>query len=315
MIESEKCPNCEQIVEWLIDCYRGDYICQSCGLVAPDRLIDHSLEKRNFSNSTVDHNRGEVQKAFMTTMSSTVIGTNSKRQKTSKLQKAHNTINKSSTLIDSHLEKFFASIFNFSTALQLDKIISDKAKEILHLYEKASQGKKKTLDSNSAALAAIHLACGQLHTGRTLNSLYMDLKQAGFDVDESQSISARSKIIKKVPGVNVQTQSNDVIVNICQVMQLPNLVIYVAQKIRENTQSHVEGRTPSTISAGSIHLACQQLRVDYDQISLLAVANVARTTLEKYCREVTKKVAVFIDPMDLEKMVREYENVKEHTKI
>lgn len=304
-IESEKCPNCEQPAEWLIDCCRGDYICSGCGLVAPDRVIDHSLEKRNFSTSTTDHNRGELQKAFMSSMSSTVIGS-SKRQKTSKIQKAHSIINKSSTLVDQHLEKFFVPIHNFSIALQLEKVISDKAKEILYSFEKASIGSKKILNAEAGALAAIHLACGQLHTGRTLNSLYMDLKQAGFDVDETKAMAARSSIVKRVPGVNVQTQSNDVITNICQTMQLSQLVIHVAQIIREKSQPYIEGKTPSTISAGSIFLACEMLRETFDVTSLLAVANVAKTTLDKYCREVTKKVAVLIDPIEFEKIIKEH---------
>jgi transcription initiation factor TFIIIB Brf1 subunit/transcription initiation factor TFIIB len=52
-----KCPNCdgENFVE---DPVRGDSICVGCGGCLPERLMDETLEKRNFSDSNKDHNRG-----------------------------------------------------------------------------------------------------------------------------------------------------------------------------------------------------------------------------------------------------------------
>jgi transcription initiation factor TFIIIB Brf1 subunit/transcription initiation factor TFIIB len=303
-IETEVCKNCEQSDEWVIDTIRGDYICSKCGCVSEDRLVDWSLEKRNFSTSVTDHNRGQLSNPYMTSLASTNIG--SKRQKTSAIQKAHQKINKASTSIDDHLTQFFHVLDNFCTALQLERKVSEKAKEILHQYEKANNGSRRTLEFDSGALAALHLACGYHKTGRTLNSLYMDLKQAGFDVDEKQAQNTRSKIIKKIPGIDVQTKSTDVITNFCEQLQLPMLVVNVAKMIQTKSQPFVEGKTPSTIAAGSIILAGELLYYQVDRFSLLAVANCADSTLKKYCKEIKTKVPLLIEPAVLEQTIKEH---------
>ena len=53
----EQCRNCGS-TGFAEDPVRGDSICLDCGCVQPDRIMDETLEKRNFMDSGKDHNRG-----------------------------------------------------------------------------------------------------------------------------------------------------------------------------------------------------------------------------------------------------------------
>ena len=58
----ERCPHCGSGEEsHLADFIRGDVVCQICGCVLPDRIVDEGLEKRNFADSGKDHSMVEYQ--------------------------------------------------------------------------------------------------------------------------------------------------------------------------------------------------------------------------------------------------------------
>ena len=56
-VMSGGCPNCGGLL-FVEDPVRGDTICEGCGACLPERIMDETLEKRNFSDSNKDHNRG-----------------------------------------------------------------------------------------------------------------------------------------------------------------------------------------------------------------------------------------------------------------
>jgi transcription initiation factor TFIIIB Brf1 subunit/transcription initiation factor TFIIB len=59
-----RCPNC-QGDSFVEDPVRGDTICASCGFCLPERILDETLEKRNFSDSKKDQNRGSQLDAYL----------------------------------------------------------------------------------------------------------------------------------------------------------------------------------------------------------------------------------------------------------
>lgn len=98
----------------------------------------------------------------------------------------------------------------------------------------------------------------------------------------------------------MQTRTEDVIMYMCETLKLPQIIINIATIINERSQEHVQGKTPQTISAGSIVLACDILRFPYEREDLIVVANTTDNTLVKYCREVKSKVSVLVEPQTLE---------------
>lgn len=307
---NEVCNNCNQQSYWLEDLARGDFVCSGCGAVSETRVIDDTFERRCFPESDSNKSkRAEFVQAYFNSLSSTSIGGNhfNKRQKLNRLQSAHKSISKSTTLTDDHLSRLFHAVSEMASLLSLEKRVVDGAKEILYRYERATLTQKRLTNINGFALAAIHISCGQAQNGQTLESLFMELKQTDYEVDMTDARTCRSTLIKNVPGIDVTTNSKDVITNFCDQLQLTPIVIAIAQKIQTKSQDFVEGKKPTTIAAGSIILACEQLNITCDMESLSAVANITQNTLVKYCRQVKNSVGVLMDYDELVKLKKLYE--------
>lgn len=77
-----------------IDPVRGDVICTSCACCLPDRILDETLEKRNFADSGKNHERTmEIDKHLSFASAGTTIGNGQ-----GSLQKAQNRLKVSETI-------------------------------------------------------------------------------------------------------------------------------------------------------------------------------------------------------------------------
>lgn len=207
-----KCQNCEEVLDLVVDFSRGEYTCRYCGLVQDERMVDDSLERRNFAGGA-DHNRGAIKDAFISALSGTIIPTsNTKKRKsdieTSSIRKTHMKIANTSNLIDEHLKEYYSVLKDVSQLLPLEKRVFENAKEILYKYEHENKNQKRVLRIKEGAIAALHLSCAQLRIGRTLNSLYMELREVGYEVDENDIMQNRKQIIKSLPGIDVCKQTH-----------------------------------------------------------------------------------------------------------
>jgi transcription initiation factor TFIIIB Brf1 subunit/transcription initiation factor TFIIB len=133
--------------------------------------------------------------------------------------------------------------------------------------------------------------------------LLSDLKIAGCTdlPDEREVWVARKKIVEYVPGADVCVQPQDVIHCFCNTLHASDGVRRVASYIHERLQSlgltfnikrwqckliivAVEGKTPATIAAGCILLACEALDEAVDRDAVSALAQIAPTTLHNFCK-------------------------------
>ena len=127
----ELCENCggndfSECVE------RGDYICNECGGCSPDRYIDQTLEKRNFTGGK-DFNRcSEVDYYIEFVGQSTIIGNGR-----SKLQRIQNQTAPSSQLTSqTKMSKGFSRIRKFKMIFDLNGLIVETAKNLIAEFQK-----------------------------------------------------------------------------------------------------------------------------------------------------------------------------------
>jgi len=244
------------------------------------------MERRNFSDSTINHTRAEKVDNYSGKLQTTVIGNSKKRQK-SLLQEAQKKLATSGggdQVLEDHLKGYFSKIREICTLLDLERRVYDTARDLIFRYKDHHRRKMTSLD---AAVAVVHLACSQLHIGRTMADIVCDLKIAGgYDhLDDRDIWAARKKFVQALPGIDAQIRPEDVIHNFCSLLQASQAVRRVSSYIHEKMQPLVEGKTVSTIAAGTIMLACEALEdrsITRDNIA--GIAGIATTTLVNFCK-------------------------------
>jgi hypothetical protein len=162
-IGNDSCPNCQTSPpNFLEDPTNGHYICHDCGLVRDDQMIDHSLERRNFSDSSINHQRGQLVDPHldMLKMSTRILpasgNKNSKKPKTD-VARAHDALAAIGTysLTNQHLEVYFSKIRQLAQLLDLSLHTQGVAKDIICHYEKCKGHHRRNLDITCAALSVL----------------------------------------------------------------------------------------------------------------------------------------------------------------
>jgi len=323
------CKNCGE-TRWLSDTSRGEYSCEVCGMVLDEIMIDTSLERRNFSDSVVNHERTTSSNAYLSELSSiSIIGKSTEKRKTvvvtgdtlatfthrekekekrpKKLMTIQQIISAQDSLVEQHLSDYFQIVETFCRLLNLEGRVADQAKEYLYRYEQAvGKKKKRTLPLDAGVLCAIQLACSKLRTGRTLSDMCIEMQAAEISVYEHEVWDARKKLVRQVPGIDIPVRAEDVIGYFSSMLDLPPIVAKIAQCIRERAQEHVEGRSPETCAAGYLALACEVLELSFNKSDLAMMADIVQGTLQGFCRLVKKELEVLVLPHKLREITQEY---------
>jgi hypothetical protein len=164
-IGNDFCPNCQTSPpNFLEDPTNGHYICHDCGLVRDDQMIDHSLERRNFSDSSINHQRGQLVDPHldMLKMSTRILpasgnkNSGNKKPKTD-VARAHDALAAIGTysLTNQHLEVYFSKIRQLAQLLDLSLHAQGVAKDIICHYEKCKGHHRRNLDITCAALSVL----------------------------------------------------------------------------------------------------------------------------------------------------------------
>lgn len=119
-------------------------------------MVDLSLERRNFSNSSTDHNRASAVDKYFTSMSmSSTIISGQKRGRgdgqlssVSALQQAQKRL-VSGELSEHHLHSYFDQIRVFCNLLNLENCVLGYAKDIIYRFEKSCDTPRRILGKPS----------------------------------------------------------------------------------------------------------------------------------------------------------------------
>lgn len=167
---NKKCPDCGG-VRFVEDHAAGDIVCQGCGLVVEEHIIDERSEWRTFSDKdkeSVDPNRvgGPSNPLLDGGGLSTVIG---KIQGDGGMSFGLNRMHTRSNNPDRNLLSAFKKISSMSEQLSLSMNIKDRACE---LYKEAMEtGLMKGKGMQAVAAGCLYLACRQENNPRTFKEI------------------------------------------------------------------------------------------------------------------------------------------------
>lgn len=289
------CPNHPN--SHLVEDYRaGDMICQECGLVVGDRVVDVGSEWRTFSNESNGNDRSRVGGGENPLLSgqdlSTMVGTDRASGSGLDLQGYARYQNRSGISgSDRSLLNAIREIQTMASRVNLPKNITDRANV---LFKQVHDQKSLRGRSNDAiASACLYIACRQDGVPRTFKEI------CAISKIPKKEIGRCFKLILRTLEANVTViTSGDFMDRFCSALSLSTAVIRASKHIAKKAVDLdlVPGRSPVSVAAAAIYLASQASEDKKSQKEIGDIAGVAEVTIRQSYRSLIGKAAELFPP-------------------
>jgi len=297
--EEVKCPECSS-VHLVRDYDRGETVCEDCGLVIDELLIDQGPEWRAF-----DMEQGEKRARTGAPMTytihdkglSTEIGWKNKdsygksiptrnRAQLYRLRKWQRRIRVSN-----------ATERNLAFALtELDRIASSMGLP-RNVRETAAMVYRKAVNKNlirgrsieGVVAASLYAACRQCNVPRTLDEVASSSRVGRKEIGRTYRFMTRELKLKLMP-----TRPQDYISRFCSELKLSGEVQTKTMEILKDASEKelTSGRGPTGVAAASIYIAsilCNERRT---QREVADIAGVTEVTIRNRYKELTEKLGI-----------------------
>jgi len=283
------CPDCRDPNPKLSEEFSsGDLVCQSCGLVLGDRIVDTRSEWRTFANDEGDDPSrvGAAADPLMegieqldTMISFRDGGSGISRELQRAATRAHGS------RAERNILTAFRDISAMCEQFSLPKTISDIAKQV---YKRSDEEKLLRGKPMEAVVAAcIFIACRQAHVPRsfreickltqvskkTLGQCYKALEQA-FNLTPGASANSNHN-------GNTTTGAEDLLSRYCNHLDLPPNVQSICRDIIRKARELgiADGRSPVSIAGGAIYFTAHLLGQPRPAKDISTVAGVSEGTI------------------------------------
>ena len=274
-------PNAE-LVE---DARAGDLICRECGLVVGDRLIDVSSEWRTFSDETSGGDRSRVGAAqnylFENDDLTTELRTSAKMQKsTLNISTAMRLAIKQPTTVNIALKRGFDKINEMSYRLNVQQKITKTAHTLYKKFHSLNITNHRREDE--VAVTCLFVACRTEGYSRTIREM---AKGSGVPLKNIGRTLAWMRSHDSEMNNNKAYDIENLMPRLCNQLSLSQerKVAQLASRIASRCFDlcNIAGRSPATIAAAVILMACQTMNesVKIEQIAM--VADVTTTSTKK----------------------------------
>jgi len=288
----KKCPECGSI-NLVLDKERGEVICNDCGLVIEDKIVDFGQEWREF-----DHEQASKRRRTGAPMTYTKydrgLGTDigqrgdvyklsgKERNKFFRLRKWQYRI---STAIERNLKLALAELKRVSSYLKLPKSVEEEAARI---YTMAVQrGLVRGRSMESVVAGALYAACRRHEVPRTLDELS---EASGIDKKE---IGRTYRFVTRELGIRILPSNPvDYLPRFASALKLSAETQSKSVEILEMAQKSelTSGRGPTGIAAASLYVAALINNEKRTQREVADVAGVTEVTIRNRYKELLRKL-------------------------
>ncbi|KAB5532705.1 cyclin-like protein [Coniochaeta sp. 2T2.1] len=306
------CPDCKEFPPNLVEEFSsGDMVCDSCGLVVGDRIIDTRSEWRTFSNDDQggdDPSRvGEGPNLLLegSQLETSIAFDGGKGSKN--LSHIHNKMSKDKTQRD--LLDSYRQIGILCEQINAGKIVGDSAKHIFKLVDDAKVMKGK---SQLAIIAGcIFIACRQNNVPRTFREIFSLTQISKKEI--GRIFKQLEAFLSKLDPAVVQSQSSDpayvakgstsaeeLCARYCTQLWFRNSqkVEKVSRELANKTSTvpDLAGRSPLSVAAACIFFASYLLLDPKSTKEIAKIAGVSDGTIRTAYRFLYQAKDRLVDP-------------------
>ena len=294
MVYIKKCPECESI-NLTFDEQRGEIICNDCGLVIEEKMVDTGQDLSGQFDKSDKKGRGgaplSIQKfdRGLTTNVGEIsdiykLKDSGQTRKFLRLKKWQERV---STSIERNLRLAMAELRRVASFLSLPNVVRDEASRIYNFVLQRGLVRGRSMESVIAA--CIYASCRSYSIPRTLDEI------ANASDVERKEIGRTYRFIMRKMGIKVKPSSpKDYISRFASVLHLSPKTQNQALKIlkKANISELTSGRGPAGIAAAALYVSALLNDEKKTQREVADVAGITEVTIRNRYKELIEKLGI-----------------------
>ena len=287
----KKCPECGSINLYYDD-QQGEVICNDCGLVVEEKIVDTSQEMQGSFEGDEKKGRGgaplseqKFDKGLTTNVGEISDIYKLKGDETRKFLRLKKWQERVSTSIERNLRLAMAELRRVASFLNLPSVVRDEASRVYNFVLQRGLVRGRSMESVIAA--CIYYACRSYNIPRTLDEI-----SNASDV-ERKEIGRTYRFIVRKMGIKTKPSSpKDYISRFASVLHLSPKTQNEALKILKKAESSelTSGRGPAGIAAAALYVAALLNDEKKTQREVADVAGITEVTIRNRYKELLEKL-------------------------
>ena len=301
MSNIKRCPECDSI-NLTYDSHLGEVICNDCGLVVEDKMVDTGIDLQGKFDKGEKKGRGgapislqKFDKGLTTNVGEISDIYRLEPKQTRKYLRLKRWQERVSTSIERNLRLAMAELRVIASYLNLPNVVRDEASRIYNYVLQRGLVRGRSMESVIAA--CLYVACRSYNIPRTLDEM-----ATASDVERKEIGRTYRFIIRKL-GIKVkQSSPKDYISRFSSVLGLSpatqNDALTILDRAKEVELT--SGRGPAGIAAAALYVAALMNDEKKTQREVADIAGITEVTIRNRYKEL-------IDKLDLEDKIKQKE--------
>ena len=291
MSQIKKCPECGS-VNLTYDPHLGEIICNDCGLVVEEKMVDTGVDLQGKFDKSEKKGRGgapisiqKFDKGLTTNVGEISDIYRLDPKQTRKFLRLKKWQERVSTSIERNLRLAMAELRVIASYLNLPNVIRDEASRIYNYVLQRGLVRGRSMESVIAA--CLYAACSSYNIPRTLDEM-----ATASDVERKEIGRTYRFIIRKL-GIKVkQSSPKDYISRFSSVLNLSPKTQNDALKILDQAKDVelTSGRGPAGIAAAALYVAALINDEKKTQREVADIAGITEVTIRNRYKELIEKL-------------------------
>jgi len=289
----KRCPECNSI-NLVYDDQRGEVICQDCGLVVEEKIVDTGQETHGQFDKSEKKGRGgapismqKFDKGLTTNVGEISDIYKLESGQTRKFLRLKKWQERVSTSIERNLRLAMAELRRVASFLNLPSVVRDEASRIYNFVLQRGLVRGRSMESVIAA--CIYAACRSYNIPRTLDEI-----AAASDVERKEIGRTYRFVIRKLDIKVTPSSPKDYISRFASILHLSPKTQNEALKIlkKADISELTSGRGPAGIAAAALYVAALINEEKKTQREVADVAGITEVTIRNRYKELIEKLAL-----------------------
>jgi transcription initiation factor TFIIB len=294
----KRCPECKS-VDLTYDEQRGEIICNECGLIVEEKMVDTGQDAGGQFDKSDKKGRGgapismqKFDKGLTTNVGEISDIYKLESGQTRKFLRLKKWQERVSTSIERNLRLAMAELRRVASFLNLPSVVRDEASRVYHFVLQRGLVRGRSMESVIAA--CIYAACRSYNIPRTLDEI-----AAASDVERKEIGRTYRFIVRKLKIKVTPSSPKDYISRFSSILHLSPKTQNEALKIlkRADISELTSGRGPAGIAAAGLYVAALMNDEKKTQREVADVAGITEVTIRNRYKEL-------IERLDLEEKLK-----------
>ena len=289
----KRCPECKS-VDLTYDEQRGEIICNECGLIVEEKMVDTGQDVGGQFDKTDKKGRGgapismqKFDKGLTTNVGEISDIYKLEGGQTRKFLRLKKWQERVSTSIERNLRLAMAELRRVASFLNLPSVVRDEASRVYNFVLQRGLVRGRSMESVIAA--CIYAACRSYNIPRTLDEI-----AAASDVERKEIGRTYRFIVRKLKIKVTPSSPKDYISRFSSILHLSPKTQNEALKIlkRADISELTSGRGPAGIAAAALYVAALMNDEKKTQREVADVAGITEVTIRNRYKELIDRLGL-----------------------